>query len=300
MCICYSNRAEIGLLEPIIRRLKESKDFKVTVLDLHEMLYNINDDTLGALYEYCHVHFRNMYYDYILCPFDRREVMYAALGAFQSNQRIISLFSGDKSQQGLHDDFYRPAIALMATIQFCASENAHERTVNLLEAAGKPTNNCHNIGSTHLDDFTMEPIPELEGPEYDLVLYHPPTRAPDTMPNDIAKLLNSLQSGRIILLNPNGDKGSEIISKTFQEWGQRFEGVTYYPDGLPRPQFLWALNNCKRFIGNSSAIFYEANYFLEPEQIVHIGVRNLNREYVDVKPGASDRFLEILKAEGKP
>ena len=66
-------------------------------------------------------------------------------------------------------------------------------------------------------------------------------------------------------------------------------------NNLPRPQFLGLLKNCKRFISNSSATIYEAPHFLKPEQIVHIGDRNKNRDKGPFEIGASDKIVKILK-----
>jgi UDP-N-acetylglucosamine 2-epimerase len=37
------------------------------------------------------------------------------------------------------------------------------------------------------------------------------------------------------------------------------------------------LKHCHKFITNSSSSYYEAPFFLKPEQIVKIGLRNQNR-----------------------
>ena len=53
-----------------------------------------------------------------------------------------------------------------------------------------------------------------------------------------------------------------------------------YMENMERSKFLGLLKNCNFFFTNSSAAYYEAPYFLEEKQIVHIGQRNKERSEV--------------------
>lgn len=68
---------------------------------------------------------------------------------------------------------------------------------------------------------------------------------------------------------------------------------------LPRAQFLGLLKNCKKFYTNSSCEYYEAPFFLKPEQIVHIGERNVNRgsKFANMKiSNASENIIKAIKS----
>jgi len=181
------------------------------------------------------------------------------------------------------DDINRHCISLWADLCFCEDEQSRKLVESLWIKINKLTsdhweNHTYNVGITHLDDLEIDESLVPNEP-YDLVLYNP-------VKYDLngAEFRISEPERKMIAIGPNPDPNP---LKEFVEY-------TY--DNVPQPQFFGLLKNCERFITNSSAAYYEAPYFLKPEQIILIGNRNKNRSTPKtLETGASDKIVKILK-----
>jgi len=201
--------------------------------------------------------------DYILACGDRKETFDFVLERFRENRKIIHLWAGEISQ-GTHDEVYRHAMTIMSVMQLCTNDTAKDRVERLCAAIDK-TPNCVVVGNIMLDNLEVDESAVPAG-DYDLILYNPPTNlSPDGIQAEIDQIVK-MATGKFIWVSPNGDSGSNLVNQY----------VTI--KNLPRPIFLGLMKRCKRFISNSSSIFYEAQFLLEPEQIVQIGARNESRE----------------------
>lgn len=286
--ISCSNRAEAGILGPVVKRL--SHHFEV--IRFEGTRGGPDMPVLGRIYDSAYALIHETKPSAVLVPFDRPEQIFVALAAYHLNIPVISLQSGDLSS-GTFDDTHRHSIALYATIHLCNSPKSAERTKELLKLAGKDPSHVYDIESFSLDDLKIDeglvpPHPYL------LVLYNPPTRFPGFIPKEL-KEIGTMLHKPTLWIEPNGDPGSDLIiarAKKLEKKGK----VKFFPN-LPRPQFLGLLKNASKFISNSSCLFFEAPHFLRPEQIVHIGIRNRGREPVELKTGGSDRIAEILRKE---
>lgn len=222
--------------------------------------------------------------DYILAVGDRIETYNFIMDRYRENKKIIHLWAGEISQ-ALHDEVYRPAMTLMSMLQLCTNENAKKRVELLCKAVDKKSN-VYVVGNVMLDNLKIDES-KVPKEEYDLVLYNPPTTInKEELKKEIEQVKNLLTNRKYFWIVPNGDFGSDLI-------------IPYInTKNLPRPQFLGLLKNCRRFISNSSCIFYEAQFLLKNKQIIHIGKRNKEREskYTDMKiKNASDNIIRILK-----
>ena len=218
---------------------------------------------------------------FIVCG-DRIETYNKALELFRDNKRIVHLWAGEKSQ-GTHDEVYRHSITLMSEVQLCTDKETKETAEKLLMSVDmKPR--AYVVGNVYLDNMSFDnrSVPKAD---YDLILYNPPTLYDDDEINKDLEYINSIKGECYIWIEANGDKGSKKINM-------------YSTDkNFPRPQFLSLLKNCKRFISNSSSIYYEAKALLKPEQIIKVGERNKNRSKgsdMGVK-GASETIVKIIK-----
>lgn len=287
--VAYSNRAEIGILAAVLRRLE--KHFEVLPLDLGTS-GGPNIAELGDLYKVCICFFHDSKPSAVIAPFDRVEQIFVALAAYHLNIPIISLQSGDISS-GTFDDLHRHAIALYADIHFCVGPKSTERTKELVRLVGKDPSHVYDVGSFSLDDLQIDEGLVPNQP-YDLILYNPCTRSPEMIPSELDEI-EAMLDKHTLWIEPNGDPNSDLIIERALKLEERGK-IKFYPN-LPRPKFLGLLKNASRFISNSSCVFFEAPHFLRPEQIVHVGVRNRGREHVELKPGGSDRIAEILRKE---
>ena len=171
---------------------------------------------------------------------------------------LVHLSGGDKQEGGLIDEQVRHALSKMAHVHFpCTSRSAQR-----LFDQGESLDRVFCIGSTMVDDlvdFVPAPVAGITG-EYIIVLLHP---APNWQ-KDMDEILTLVPEYPVKIITPNTDlgfgRGRAVMSLK----------------NLPRDEFLQLLWNCKVFIGNSSAMYLEAQYLGTP--CVQIGERNRGRE----------------------
>lgn len=259
--VVTGSRADYGLLEWPIKLLQEDSFFEVTV----EKLWNMSVS--------------NAYYhiegikrpDVILLLGDRFEVMSAALAAHLRRIPIAHIAGGDVTE-GSYDDAMRDSISRMASIHFVTSTSAMARLTHL------GYRNIHLVGSPGIDyikhgDWEREK-PLIEKP-YVLVAYYPET-IDGTV--DLDSVYKAINGRKAVWINANPDRGSDKIPKGYD---------------LPHGQFLNVMLHCEEFIGNSSAMLYEA-----PELGVKthmIGKRQRGRVIPWGDGDASERIIKALK-----
>jgi len=225
--------------------------------------------------------------DYILAVGDRKETFDFVLERFRENRKIIHLWAGEISQ-GTHDEVYRHAMTLMSILQLVTNEEAKKRVEDLCNAVDKQPK-AVVVGNVMLDNLKVDESAVPEG-DYDLILYNPPTNlSPDGVQAEIQQIVDMVKGGKMIWVEPNDDPMRELI--------QPYTTIK----NLPRPVFLGLMKRCKRFISNSSCVFYEAPFLLEAEQIVQIGARNENRESKEadmtIEDASNKVYEEIQKLE---
>jgi len=283
ICIVSSHRSERGLLHPLIDRLEAHPDFEV---DTHSLCPVC---TSNMNYNNASNHFASHEPDVVLIPCDRLEAFAGALAAFELEIPIIHFHAGDTGTQS-NDEVYRAMISMMASVHLSNGPTARETVCDLLEAVGRSTEHVYDVGSTMLDDIEIDVSMVPGCHQYDLVLYHPPTNDPELINRELDEIENLLDPGvHVKWCYPNRDPGSDIIVKRINSLD-----VDSYTE-LPRPAFLGLMKHCSRFIGNSSSMVCEAPMWLREEQIVHIGNRNRNRSHDEIRPGGTDRIIEILE-----
>jgi len=297
ICFCTASRSERELVKPVIRRLEEHPSFNLHVLELPVNFRDAYDAVLRFLHGTTHIvggwsvklsSPRKV--NLAFCSFDRTEMLGAALAFFMNNVPIAQIHAGDQSLEGTHDDIIRQQITLCSTVQFCNGMNSYWRVKYLLMPLDRSSKNCYEVGSIQFDDMEIEYSAVPDEP-FDLVLYNAPTRKPDLIPRELDEI-ESMLDKLTLWVEPNEDIGRRLIlerMKTLEE-----EGRVKMIQTLPRAQFFGLLETSKRFISNSSSLFLEAPYFLKPEQLIHIGVRNRGRERV-FRPGGSVRIIEALE-----
>ena len=269
-------RSDAGISKPIIKRLKENDMFEVQILNIKKpghFISNIND--------WNYIPHWSWKPDLVFITGDRIEQTAIAYQAFHNHIPIAHYLAGVLNYPiSTLDDINRHCISLWSDIQLVESYKCLIVVENLFAVLGRDPPSVHVVGSTYLDDIEIDEslVPK---DEYDLVLINPTTLIKDK--KDLIK-----QERKYIVIGKNPDP--DIFSKMIR-------CPTY--DNLPRAQYLGLLKNCTRFITNSSSEYYEAPYFLKPEQIIHIGIRNKDRtsKYEDLYKTecASDNIVEVLK-----
>lgn len=281
-------RSDAGLIKPVIKRLKEKGvDIKLANLDPNSFLLSYR--TIREIVES-----EGPAFDIALICGDRVEMCGAAAACFHSHIPIAHMYAGTGTNISTLDDINRHVITLWSNIQFCESDTAAKRVENLFSSTGKKPD-WHVVGITHMDDIDMDNLDDslvLEEEPYDLILYNPITYGSGRsmkMYEEIRSAIAKLDGTKLIAVSPNPDDDGyvESLLKAY---------TTHCYNSLPREMFLGLLKNCRRFITNSTSAIYEAPHFLKPEQIVHIGERNRDRDKGPFMTGASDRIVQVLMA----
>ena len=284
--VAFSNRSEYGLLVPVIRRLE--KHFEVIEFDMGAVTGGVFK--LGDLYKNAFAFLQESSPACVITPFDRKEQIFVALAARMLNLRVTQIHAGDISREGCWDDQVRHMISLCCDYLFCNGEESAERARELVELTGSSAK-VFEIGSTAFDDIEVDTSSCPEG-EFDLVIYHPPTKRPDLIEKELDEI-ESIIDKSTIWIGPSGDPGSDQIIARAKKLEK--EGKIRFYQNLPRPKFLGLLKQCSRALGNSSSFFLELPHF--GKKHIHIGVRNRGRGIVKIRTGGSDRIAEILKKE---
>lgn len=280
VAVATANRAERGILKPVIKRLLQKEaggEIKLKVIE-REWLPGSKgwEDRFQGW-------FFNGKPDVVLIPADRTEMVQLASGCYYREIPIFHLWAG-AGYSGTYDDMNRRIISSFSYLMMCEDDAARERLVR----SGEEEWRCITTGTTHFDDLEDIDTSILHGGNYDLVSVLPnePLEAQHAL---LREAFDNLRGDRpVIWIGPNGLK-EPFYPYQFKSW--------QYYDDLPRMKFLGLLKNCKRFISNSSSTVYEAPFF--NKEVVHVGQRNRERK-VDIVASQkrlvhpSDHIVDLL------
>jgi len=271
------DRADKALSAPIIKRLNKSDKIDC------EVVYLMPGNIIAS-YMLVEAKLNTDIYDLVFCTGDRVEMAAAANCAFHNNIKIAHFYAGILNPSfKMFDCIDRHIITLQSDIQFVESKDAGVNVCKLLNSIQKIPQ-CYNVGISHLDDIEIDESALPKEP-YDLILINAVTRHKHTRFDVYKDLLNIDFLDKKIQIGSNAD-GDMIPLKNCE-----------YFKTLPRPIYLGLLKNCNRFISNSSDIYYMAPALgLKPEQIIQVGLRNINRESKGpFLTGASDKIVKVLE-----
>lgn len=267
--IVSGSRADLGFLHYPELRLRE---------DGHEVsLCFVGGPSFDYAYQVAAGLLTGFQPEMMLCLGDRWEILAAATAAHLQRVPIAHIGGGDVTE-GSYDDAMRDCISRMASVHFVTSSSSLSRLVSL------GYRNVHLVGNPGVDyimhaDWKRER--SIEGP-YVVVAYYPET-IDDTV--DLEAVDAAIAGRKAVWINANPDRGSERIP---------------YGNSYSHDAFLSLLYYCDEFIGNSSAIFYEAPW-LKPGGVPCklIGKRQRGRVIPWGGDGkASERIKDILRLWG--
>jgi UDP-N-acetylglucosamine 2-epimerase (non-hydrolysing)/GDP/UDP-N,N'-diacetylbacillosamine 2-epimerase (hydrolysing) len=222
-------------------------------------------------------------YDWMLVLGDRFEVLGAVLAAHLLRIPIAHIAGGDRTE-GSYDDAMRDCISRLATLHFVTNE------LSLARLRSMGYSNVHLVGSPGIDYIrhaSWDTGSPMKVP-YVVVSYQSETIDGT---NEIEHVLATLPDKFAVFLLPNPDRGSEAIRTRILAYCEDHDALAY--DVLPHDEFLNLLRYADEFIGNSSAIFYEAPELGVPTRL--IGKRQRGRVQPWGDGQASERIVKILK-----
>ena len=222
--------------------------------------------------------------DIVLILGDRIEIFAAASAASLLGIRVAHIHGGDVAV-GVADDSMRHATTKLSHLHLAATRLSADRIL----AMGERPDSVFVVGSPAIDGLdSIPPLNEatwisLGSPEI-LVQMHP-TGHSDEIEHDLAlSLFESLsESGRLVVMAPNIDPGSDGIRRAILESGLPLI------EHLPRADFVALLRRLRLFVGNSSAGLLECAALGVP--VLDVGDRQAGREraenvtHVDVVTG---------------
>jgi len=313
VCVFTGSRAEYGLLQPLMKGLKEDHDFQLQLLvsGMHlspefgltfeqitadgyeidekvEMLLSADTDTaiiksagLGMI-GYADALARLMP-DMLVILGDRFEAFAAATSAYLMKIPIAHLHGGELTE-GASDDALRHAITKMSYYHFTAAEIYRDRVIQL----GESPSRVFNVGAIGLDNIRnlkLLSLAELESSlsiklkeRLFLVTYHPVTLEHYTAARQMKCLLAALDQFpeyQIIFTLPNADADGRIISEMIREYASERSGRISVFTSLGQLRYLSLIHFVTAVIGNSSSGIIEVPSMGKPT--INIGDRQAGR-----------------------
>ena len=281
--IFSGSRADLGILHYPTERMRADPFFQVEAIQMpqQERFDGAFDFSDGILYGLKPV--------LLFILGDRWEIMAAATAAHLQRIPIAHIGGGDVTE-GSYDDAMRDCISRMAAIHFTTSTAATARLV------AQGYRNVNLVGNPAVD-YIMHAAWQREGgwptEPYLLVSYQAETIDSDHHGAGFRTLKLGVGK-RVVFIRPNKDLGSDTIN-IFINDAVRDGDIVH--DYVSHDEFLNLLYHCDEFIGNSSAIFYEAP-FLKPGGVPCrlIGKRQRGRVIPWGGGGkASERIVDALK-----
>lgn len=312
IAVFTGNRAEYGLLHPVIRNLaadsavetyliisgshlsdefgmtvseidassiKEVKEIPLPIIEVNEkegMLLSFSAIINSGLEI-----LKKWEPDLIVLAGDRFETFAMAVTSFYMNIPIAHLFGGDLSQGGHLDDSARHSITKLAHLHFTTNDDSYRRVI----ALGEEKWRVFNVGSPVMDyvvkgdyaspdEIARELELEIDKP---IVLFtqHPITTESELAYDQVKESLEALKGlgYQTIITYPCNDSGSKKIIEAIREY--RENPNFRIRKSLGRRLYLGCLKIVACVAGNSSSGLIETPLFKVPA--VNIGDRQAGR-----------------------
>ena len=286
LCISGS-RADYGLLEWPVKVLREA--FGVTFSRLEasnpaeafsKADWMMRDAVYGG-------------YDCLLILGDRWEILQAAIAAHLQRVPIAHIGGGDVTE-GSYDDAMRDCISRLAKWHFVTSWGSRcELSLKFGKYPHWDVSKLHMVGNIALDYIMhgdWRGVRPYKAP-YVVVSYQPET-IDGTV--DWPAIMQSIGKETVVFIRPNADAGSNKINEYIDELLRLDNWIVAY-DRIEHAEFLNLLYHCEEFIGNSSAMLYEAPALGVKCRM--IGKRQQGRIAPTGDGKASERIKEVLCRE---
>jgi len=326
VCVVTSNRADFGLLRPLLEEAEGSQqiDLHLAVTGAHlshshgytlqEVLDAgftdptiIRSDygdggivaTVEAFGTTSHEAVRAMREtnpDVIIVLGDRSEILAVVASAFLLRIPIAHI-SGGEITLGSLDNQIRNAITMLSTWHFVASQNHADRVASM----GIKSDEIFVVGRLAQDEIrSMEVVSQdvLQrhidvslGGQLFVVTFHPATASASdqtVVVNNLTQALNDFPDASVVITGTNNDVGGREVAETLQLWaGLNSSRVCYVPS-LGSKKYISLLRIADCVIGNSSSGLVEAPLLGIPS--VNIGDRQAGR---DRSPTVTDCGIEV-------
>jgi GDP/UDP-N,N'-diacetylbacillosamine 2-epimerase (hydrolysing) len=313
IAVVTGSRAEYGILKPLLKKMKSSKDIHLFlyVTGMHLLkkfgntssiiqkdgftihkkipMYKETDKDgeigigLGRGIENFTKEFKNSNTDVVIVFGDRLESMAATLAAAILNIPIAHIHGGDKTDSGHIDEATRHSISKYSHIHFTPTKAGAKRLIQM----GEQKFRVNMVGALGIDSILEIPSLSKKAVCDDLGLnskqevivwsFLPLPNESKNMGKHAKEMPGAIKflKKQCIIIYPNNDTGSDAIIREIE----KLRNLPYITivKSLPSEQYINLLRNADVLVGNSSSGIIEAPSLKLP--VVNIGSRNIGREH---------------------
>lgn len=330
ICVVTGTRAEYGLLQPVLRRIRAnanlqlqlvvtgmhlSPEFGLTykqiendfIIDKKTEILLSSDTAMGVnkAMGLAQISFTEIYDDLqpniLLVLGDRFEIFSAVSAAMMMNIPIAHI-SGGEITGGAIDDSIRHAITKMSHLHFVATEIYRQRVIQM----GEHPDRVFNFGEAGLDNILDLKL--LTKGEFEdsikgqlkkrnlLITYHPETRESNNLERfqTVLSALDSLEDTLLIFTKANADEGGREINTLIDDFVVKNKNKSMVFSSLGQLRYLSALQYVDAVVGNTSSGIVEAPSF--KIATVNIGDRQKGRIQAESVLNCKADKKDVLKA----
>lgn len=313
ICVVTGTRAEYGLLQWLMKQIKEDDDlelqlvvtgmhlspeFGLTYKQIEQDGYIIDEridmllssdstQSIAKSVGLGTILFSDAYYrlnpDILVLLGDRFELLAAAQAAMIMRIPIAHIHGGEVTE-GVIDEPIRHSITKMSQIHFAAAEVYRKRIIQMGEQPGK-TFNVGTLGIEGINNLTLLEKDELAKSlninsldKFFLVTLHPTTLENSTAESQITTLievLDTFQDYKLIFTKTNADTDGRIINRCIDEYVSKNRHRSAVYDSMGQLRYLSAIKHSSLVVGNSSSGILEAPFLRKPT--INIGIRQSGR-----------------------
>ena len=309
--IVSTNRADFGLLKPLIIKLNDhpkfdlrlsisgshlSDEFGKTVNEINALgliidkeipIFDSFEETLfvskamSKAIEGFSEYFSKLKPDLVILLGDRYETLSVAISAMTLNILIAHIHGGEITE-GAMDDAIRHAITKLSHLHFTSTEVYRNRVIQM----GESPDSVFNVGALAIDNiihenfYSKQEVYDLLGlkleEDFALVTYHPVTLENESI-TEIKKLLeicSELNEYKFIFTKSNPDYLGFQMNQEINKYAEENENIKLF-DSLGSKLFLSAMKYSKAILGNSSSGIIEAPYL--GTKTINVGTRQKGR-----------------------
>ncbi len=332
--VVTSNRAEYGILTPLLCRINEDDELdlslyvtgahlsskygntveqikkdglpiaaEVPILEEGNSAKDISKTMANAINGFSEL-FSGDRPDMLVILGDRTEMLGVAIAAMNENIPIAHIHGGEVTE-GAVDDCIRHAITKMSYLHFASTEEYRNRIIQM----GENPSRVFNVGALCAENILKVPLMEEtelrrdigipSNMDYAIVTLHPET-VDSLSPGSISGILCECMEARkdmfFVITASNSDVGGDVINDVFKKFSSDHENVAFI-HSLGMKRYLSAVKNAAFVLGNSSSGIIEAPKLGTPT--INIGNRQRGRLMVETIINVTFDKEKILEAMGQ-
>jgi len=334
LLILSTTRADFGILENLIKKLRQDKFFKLfflvtgshfnkdqgySIKEIYKSKIFINkkininftSNSMKSIFKF-NSKLNDLYFKYlnktkpdlVIVLGDRFEMLLLTYCTYLMRIPIAHLHGGEISE-GSMDDSMRHAITKLSNIHFVTNQ-IHKKRV---EQLGENPKFVFNVGSlieekiSNIKIFSKEYLETKHKLKFSkknfLITYHPDTIISGKTSknfNEVLKAVNNFRSSNFFFTSPGSDYESDIIKKRIIKFKNKKKNI-FYVKNFGSQSYISMLYHVDGIIGNSSSGILEMPIIGNPT--INIGDRQKGRgkalTIYNVKPKSDKIKKSIIK-----